>query len=130
MYKVSRPIYRACPILLLALVWAGTFVSSSCHRSNTANAKRYALTGRVISIDNQSQSAVIDGDTIPGFMGAMAMPYKIKSSAELSQLTPGDSIAADVVVVEPDAKNPDAPSDYWLENLKVTAKGKPPLRDF
>jgi len=77
-----------------------------------------------MSIDNQSQSAVIDGDTIPGFMDAMAMSYKIKSAAELRRLSPGDFISADVVVVEPDAKNPDVPSDYWLENVKVTASGK------
>jgi Cu/Ag efflux protein CusF len=86
--------------------------------------KRYAFTGRVISIDNQSQSAIIDGDTIPGFMVAMTMSYKIQSAAELSRLNPGDSISADVVVVEPDAKNSDASPDYWLENVKITASGK------
>ena len=52
------------------------------------------------------------------------MSYRIKSAAELSHLSPGDSISADVVVVEPDAKNPDASPDYWLENVKVTSGGK------
>jgi protein SCO1/2 len=123
---MSHPIKPIGPVLFLSLLCAGVFLSSSCHRSNTPSTKRYALTGRVLSIDRQSQSAVIDGDTIPGFMDAMAMPYKIKPEAELSQLTPGDSISADVVVVEPATKNPDAPSEYWLENVKVTASGKRP----
>jgi len=113
-------------MLLLALVCAAAFLSSSCRSASTPTTKRYAFTGRVISIDNQSQSAVIDGDTIPGFMDAMAMSYKVKPGAELSRLSPGDSISADVVVVEPDAKNPDAAPDYWLENVKVTAAGKRP----
>jgi protein SCO1/2 len=81
-------------------------------RSHTPAAKRYALTGRVVSIDLEEQSAVIDAPAIPGFMEAMAMPYRIKPPATLNQLAPGDSIAAEVVVVE---------SDYWLENVKVTA---------
>ena len=126
MYRVSRPINRICPILFLAFVCAGGFLSSSCRRSGTPTTKRYAFTGRVISIDNQSQSAVIDGDTIPGFMGAMAMSYKIKSAVELSRLSAGDSISADVVVVEPDANNPNASPDYWLENVKVTGKRSSP----
>ena len=40
--------------------------------------KRYPFTGRIVSIDPQEQVAVIDGDTIPGFMDAMAMSYKVK----------------------------------------------------
>ena len=127
MHKVSRPINLLAPIFFfLSLVCAVALFSSSCHHSNTPSTKRYAFTGRLLSIDGQSQLAVIDGDTIPGFMDAMAMSYKIKPEAELSRLTPGDSISADVVVVAPDAKNPDAASDYWLENVKVTASGKRP----
>ena len=82
---------------------------SSCHRSKASAAKRYPFTGRVVSVDTQAQSAIIDGDTIPGFMDAMAMPYKIKPAAALNHLLPGDSISADVLVVQPDAKNDEAP---------------------
>jgi protein SCO1/2 len=91
-------------------------------------AKRYPFTGRVVSIDSQSQSAVIDGDTIPGYMDAMAMSYKIKPALTLNQLTPGDSISAEVVVVQPQdkTKNEDTDPDYWLENVKVTAHAKAP----
>src|SRR3974390_144701 len=111
--------YRVCFIILLL---ASVFLVSSCHRQKAPTAKRYAFTGRIVSIDTQTQSAVIDGDAIPGFMDAMAMPYKCKPAAILSQLNPGDSISADVVVVQPEAKNgEEAAPDYWLENVKVTA---------
>jgi protein SCO1/2 len=105
---------------------AGAFVSASCHRSKTPTAKRYPFTGRVVSIDSQGQSAIIDGDAIPGFMEAMAMPYKVKPAARLSQLSPGDAISAEVVVVQPEGKGAEEAPDYWLENVKVTAHAKQP----
>ena len=92
---------------------------SSCHRSKTPAAKRYPFTGRVVSVDTQAQSAIIDGDAIPGFMEAMAMPYKVKPDATLNHLHAGDSISAEVVVVQPDPKNEDAAPDYWLENVRT-----------
>ena len=85
-------------ILLIALILAGALLFSSCHRSRTPAAKRYPFTGRVVSVDTQAQSAIIDGDAIPGFMEAMAMPYKVKPAATLNHLMPGDSISAEVVV--------------------------------
>jgi len=110
---VNNHILRVFPIALLV---ASAFFLSSCHSSGTSAAKRYPFTGRVVSIDNQAQSAIIDGDAVPGFMEAMAMAYKVKPAATLNHLLPGDSISAEVVVVR---KNYDAPLDYWLENVKV-----------
>ena len=58
-------------------------------------------------------------------MDAMAMSYKIKPAATLEHLTSGDSISAEVVVAQPNANNDNAISEYWLENVKVTAHDKP-----
>jgi protein SCO1 len=116
-------------VLLLAVVGLAFAVFlSSCHRPKASSTKRYPFTGRVISIDSQTKSAVIDGDAVPGFMDPMAMPYKIKPEDTLSQLAPGDSIAAEVVVVQPEGKaaSDDAVPEYWLEKVKVTAHSKPP----
>jgi len=111
-------------IFLAALILAGVFFASSCHRSAVPAAKRYPFTGRVVSIDPQEQVAVIDGDTIPGFMDAMAMSYKVKPPEILGQLSPGDSISAELVDVQPDDDN--GRSDSWLENVKVTAHLRSP----
>ena len=105
---------------------AGTILFSSCQRSKTGTAKRYPFTGRIVSTDTQAQSAVIDGDNIPGFMDPMTMTYKIKPADSLSHLSPGDSISAEVVVVEPQTKSDDAVPDYWLENVKVVSHVNPP----
>jgi len=104
---------RVLLLVILAAVLAGL---GACTKTKSPPMKRFPFTGRVISIDQGSQSAVIDGDAIPGFMDAMAMTYKIKDAGALKKLSVGDQIAADVVV---------ANEDYWLENVKVTGHTTP-----
>jgi len=95
---------------------------TACHsKPSQSAAKRYLFTGRVVSIDAQDQSALIANDNIPGFMDAMTMSYKVKPPSTLNQLVAGDSISAEVVVVEPTGKGDNAEPDYWLESVKVTA---------
>ena len=90
----------------------------SCNKSanqpgatSQATSKRYHLKGKVVSIDKRANMANIDGEDIPGFMGAMTMPYVVKPASELDKLAPGDAITADVVVQD---------DDSWLENIAVT----------
>ncbi len=105
-------------VILLALV---CMLLSACHHQPAV--KRYPFTGRVVSIDNQSQSALIDGDNIQGYMDAMAMSYTIRPTTILNQLAPGDSISGEVVV---QSEATEGSPNYWLENVKVTAHGKAP----
>jgi len=119
---VNNSTRRLLPIVLIV---SAAFFFSSCHRSPTAAAKRYPFTGRIVSVDTQSQAAVIDGDTIPGFMDAMAMTYRIKPPSMLSQLSPGDSISAELVVIPHQGNDDNAAPDSWLENIKVTGHAAP-----
>ena len=75
--------------------------------------QRYHLKGKVISIDKRANMANIDGEEIPGFMGAMVMPYAVKPASELNKLSPGVLITADVVVHG---------DDSWIENIDVTGR--------
>jgi protein SCO1/2 len=120
---VNTRIERSVFVVLLLY---SAFVATSCHRSKPQAAKRYPFTGKVISIDTQAQSANIDGDLIQGFMEPMAMAYKIKPPAMLRQLSQGDSISAEVVVVDHDPRDENADSDYWLENVKITGHAAQP----
>jgi Cu/Ag efflux protein CusF len=110
-------------LLALFLLCALLTFSAACNRQkpeptpNTQSAKRYALKGKVLSIDKQAGTANIDNEPIAGFMDAMVMAYPLKPAAALDQLQPGDSITADVVLAEP--------GKYWLENVKVTGHSKP-----
>jgi len=56
---------------------------------------------------------------IPGFMPAMAMPYRVKDPAVVQELQPGDQIAAEIMF----GKNP---SDYWLEDVRITRQSPRP----
>jgi Cu/Ag efflux protein CusF len=99
-------------------------VSAACNHAPSqrgatnaqSSVKRYALKGKVISIDKNTGTANIDNEPIAGFMDPMVMPYTIKPASALDQLQPGDTITADVVV-QPD-------NAYWLENVKVTGHSK------
>src|SRR5579863_6245016 len=86
--------------------------SAACNRGPAQSAtKRYAFKGKVMSVDKNAATANIDNEPIAGFMESMVMPYAIKPAAMLSQLQPGDTITAEVVV--------QADNTYWLENVKV-----------
>ena len=74
---------------------------------------RYSLSGRVVSVDKAKQQVTVDGGEIPGFMGAMTMPYSVKNPSLLEPLSPEDQITADVMVNG---------SDVWLENIAVVKK--------
>ncbi len=97
-----------------------TLVLSACGPSKKASdssSKRYSVKGKVVSVDKQSHTVNVDAEAIPGFMEAMTMPYKVKPESLLEQLSPGDSISADLIVHA---------DEYWLENVKVTPHSNPP----
>lgn len=120
---MEKRIHRSRYLFLLLI---SAILLSSCHREKPLATKRYPFTGRIISVDPQSESANIDGDLIQGYMEPMVMTYKIKPASALRQLEPGDSISAEVVVVDHDPRDENADSDYWLENVKVTAHAPQP----
>lgn len=112
------------------LIFLCVGASLACTKHSSAPVlKRYPFTGRVVSLDKAKQTAVIDGDTVQGFMEAMQMSYKIKDAGEFGSLAPGDSITAEMVAVDmqnADNNKNDADPDYWLEKVKVTGHSKLP----
>jgi protein SCO1 len=86
-------------------------------QSTTQSAKNYHLKGKVVSIDKQGKMLNVDSESIPGFMDAMTMPYKVKPEGELDKLHPGDVITADLLVQDEGA---------WLENVAVTGHSSAP----
>jgi protein SCO1/2 len=81
-----------------------------------AQARRFELRGKVISIDRPQQRIVVDHEEIKGFMAAMAMPYPVADPKLLDAAGPGDQITADVVVTDTSAH---------LENIVVVKKAEP-----
>lgn len=125
-YIVNTSTGRTNPAFIISFFCVAVLLTSSCHRFQAQATNRYAFTGRIVSVDLQSQTANIDGDMVQGYMEAMVMPYKIKPDSILRQLNPGDSVSADLIVVQHDPRDESAVPDYWLENVKVTGHAPQP----
>jgi protein SCO1 len=113
--------------ILLASALLAVAVIAGCHSSSKPETpgaaapsfKVYKLRGKVVSTNPATGEVTVDHEAIPGFMDAMTMPYKLKDPSVLSELHPGDTITADVLV----SQNPDA--DILLDHIVVIAQGKP-----
>ncbi len=86
-------------VFLMLLAFVGFLLVACRPRSaRQPQALRYALKGKVISVDKAAKQIVVDHGAIPGFMAAMTMPYSVKHSQMLDHLTSGDQITGEVVV--------------------------------
>ncbi len=61
-------------------------------------AQRHPGSGLAISIDRSKQSIVISHESIPGYMDAMVMPFRVKDPASLNGLVPGVKVEFTLVV--------------------------------
>jgi Cu/Ag efflux protein CusF len=106
-------------IALLVMACIGFFVvgcgTAPVENKTPARVQRYSLKGKVTKIDQPRREILVDHEAIPGFMGAMEMPYPVAAAQSLDNISPGDEIRADLVVTEGHAA---------LENIVVTKKGE------
>jgi protein SCO1/2 len=113
--------------ILLASAIIALVVVAGCHSGSksadqsaaTASFKVYHLRGKVVATNPATGEVTLNHEAIPGFMDAMTMPYKLKDPTILSELHPGDTITADVLV----SQNPDA--DVLLDHIVVVAQARP-----
>ena len=64
-------------------------VSVGCNRT-----RKYPLQGEVVGKNIATNEITVKHGDIPGFMMAMAMPYRVKDPAVVQEVQPGDKIAA------------------------------------
>jgi protein SCO1 len=109
--------------LLIAVLL--TFAFAGCHsgaksadQQPAAAFKVYKLRGKVVSTNPATGEATLDHEAIPGFMDAMTMPYKLKDPNILSELHPGDTITADVLVSQ-------GGETILLDHIVIVAQAKP-----
>ncbi len=91
-------------------------------RSNSAPLQHFPVRGRVVAV--QGSSITLDHEAVPGFMGAMTMPYKLNDPAVASELHPGDRITATILV----RKDADGFTDPMLDEVVVIAQARPDYR--
>jgi protein SCO1/2 len=93
-YSIAR-LHSAAIIALVACCPA---LLVGCSRHASGNAQRYELKGTVVSVDQRGETVTIAHQEIPGYMEAMAMPFKPKDHWVLDQAQPGNRIQATLVV--------------------------------
>jgi protein SCO1/2 len=94
----------------LAYILLPLIVAAACNHT-----RRFPLQGEVVAKNIDAQEITVKHGDIPGFMMAMAMPYRVNDPNVVKEVQPGDKIAADVVVGSDR-------SDFWLENVRITDK--------
>ncbi len=115
--KLLSPSNNRRAIIIVAAALLGLTACTRSPQVGSTEGKQYPLKGTVVSIDKNNSSMVVNGEAIPGFMDAMAMPYKVKSASELDPLAVGDSIAATIV-----GEN----DEYFVRDITVTAHSATP----
>jgi len=113
---------------LLALVAAMTLALGSlvtgCHSAAKPSAvatKHYPIRGVVVELDATNKSVLLKHESIPGFMEAMTMAYRLSDPTVMSELHPGDKITA-TLVTDQDA---DGPTNMRLTDIVVIAQARP-----
>ncbi len=96
--------------LLLAAGLAGGVLTSAgaCRPAPAASAgadftarpdaRRFDLTGRVVSVEKDRRQATLAHERVEGFMDAMTMPFTVKERWALEAMAPGDLVQATLVV--------------------------------
>lgn len=73
-------------------------------------AQRYPVSGLLVAVDRPHQTVVVSHDAIPGYMGAMVMPFHVRAGKGLDGLRAGAKVAF-TLVVDRDAS--------WAEEMRT-----------
>jgi protein SCO1/2 len=111
-------------VLSLLCGWLLILSVGGCHSSNpmptasvqSGQVKQYAVKGIIVGTDPAHSEVTVDSETIPGFMDAMTMPYKVKDPNILQDLHPGDHMTGTLLVAD---------SGTLLDQIVITAQAQP-----
>jgi protein SCO1/2 len=119
---VIRSLLASTLLALIGLAGCHSGQPDEAQSSLNSNFKVYKLRGKVVSTDAAKGEVTLNHDAIPGMMGAMTMPYKLKTANIASELHPGDILTADVLV------SADPNADVLLDHIVVVGQAKPDYR--
>lgn len=104
-------------ILAVFIILAALSTLLSCRKQSSGQEQRFDLKGKVFEVDKGMGMVTISHETIPNFMEAMTMPFKLKDTWALDVLKPGDRVTATLVI---DGER------SWLEGVVVIQESSDP----
>ena len=96
---------------LIAVFVTVLFLAVACFGQQSK--KSYTFHGKVEGIKEATQSLTVNGESVPGWMEAMTMDYKVDDPSILKKVKVGDQISATVYA-----------GDYSLHKVQVDPKKK------
>ena len=113
-----------CRIIASALPFSLWLLNLSSVQSaelgeGTTNERIFAMRGVVRELEPAGGTIVIQHEAVTNFMDAMTMPYQLKDPTIASELHPGDTITADVLVEKSSEET------VVLDHIVVIAQAKP-----
>jgi protein SCO1/2 len=116
---VIRQVLFSATLAAILLAGCHSGQSSGSPGAASSDVTVYHLRGKVVSTDPANGIVVLNHEAIPGFMGAMTMPYQLKNPGIVSELHPGDAITADVLVSKSSEQT------VLLDDIDVIAQARP-----
>ncbi|NOT52974.1 MAG: redoxin domain-containing protein [Deltaproteobacteria bacterium] len=95
-------------LLLVASLGLGIL---ACRSDSSEPQQHYPFKGTVVALHPKQQQATISHDAIPGYMGAMTMPFSFKRPWVYEALAVGDTVQATLVI---------AGDRDWLDDVTIT----------
>jgi Cu/Ag efflux protein CusF len=71
-------------------------LSVSIASAQQPGAKEHEFKGKIEKVDAKAKTVTVNGENVPGWMGAMTMTYSVDKEAVLSTIKVGDQITAKV----------------------------------
>jgi protein SCO1/2 len=105
--------FRLYCVLNLALFVITASAQPSATSQSQTNREIHAATGVVTEVAPAGKKITIKHDAIPGYMGAMTMPFDVRDTNELTGLAPGDSVSFRVVIQG---------NEGWIDQIQKTGK--------
>ena len=88
----------------------GVLALAACSVGSAWSAKRYPVTGIILTVDRAHHSFMASIAAIPGYMEAMSMPFSVRDARELASLQAGAYVEF-TLVVESD--------NSWVEGIRM-----------
>lgn len=113
MVAALRGNLRPCAIVSLVLLASVASAFVGCRHSLPVQ-QVFQVTGVVMELKPEGNTAVIKHEAIPGYMPAMTMPFTVKETNELALVKPGDRVCFRLSVTA---------DDGWIDQVKVLEAG-------
>jgi protein SCO1/2 len=114
---------------LLAALFLSLLMAASCGSSSqpagedsaapsgaASEVQRYEVRGKVVRVDAENQTVVLDHEEIVGWMGAMTMQFPVKEPEVLQKLSAGSQIEGTVFVSD---------DGFYVGEIEVVEQGAP-----